>query len=123
VQGVLKRAFVVRELFPFPLEPGPEGTYWAAETEQRSAAVNRKTYGGRNRTEAGAAAQAILMTSPEPSGGAVTATSFERTLSDPREPVLPVFADVSMNAYPTIPLEHPKPEMEPSAKPFEMKST
>ena len=50
------------DLFTFLLQPGLEGTNWAAETELRYAVVNRKTCGGGNRTRAGATAQAILMT-------------------------------------------------------------
>jgi transposase len=50
------------DLFRFLLQPGLEGTNWAAETELRYAVINRKTCGSGNRTEAGAAAQAILMT-------------------------------------------------------------
>lgn len=50
------------DLFRFLLQPGLEGTSWAAVTELRYAVVNRKTCGGGNRTEAGAVAQAILIT-------------------------------------------------------------
>lgn len=50
------------DLFTFLLQPGLEGTNWAAETELRYAVVNRKTCGGGNRTRAGATVQAILMT-------------------------------------------------------------
>jgi transposase len=48
------------DLFTFLTEPGLDATNWRAEQAIRPAVVNRKVWGG-NRTWAGAAAQAILM--------------------------------------------------------------
>jgi transposase len=48
------------DLFTFLAEPGLDATNWRAEQAIRPAVVNRKVWGG-NRTWAGAAAQAILM--------------------------------------------------------------
>jgi transposase len=48
------------DLFTFLREPGLDATNWRAEQAIRPAVVNRKVWGG-NRTWAGAAAQAILM--------------------------------------------------------------
>ena len=50
-----------RQLFTFLRRPGVDATNHQAERAIRPAVVNRKVWGG-NRTEAGAAAQAILMT-------------------------------------------------------------
>jgi transposase len=50
----------VSELFTFLRHKGIDATNWRAEQALRPAVVNRKVWGG-NRTEAGAAAQAILM--------------------------------------------------------------
>jgi transposase len=49
------------QLFTFLRHPGIDATNWRAEQAIRPAVVNRKVWGG-NRTEAGAAAQSILMT-------------------------------------------------------------
>lgn len=49
------------ELFAFVTDPSIEPTNWLAEQAIRPAVVNRKVWGG-NRTEAGAAAQGVLMT-------------------------------------------------------------
>ena len=46
--------------FMFLLEPRLPATNWPAEQATRPAVVNRKVWGG-NRTEAGAQAQAVLM--------------------------------------------------------------
>lgn len=48
------------DLFTFLAEPGVDATNWRAEQAIRPAVVNRKVWGG-NRTWAGAAAQAVLM--------------------------------------------------------------
>jgi transposase len=48
------------DLFTFLAEPGLDATNWRAEQAIRPAVVNRKVWGG-NRTWAGAAAQAVLM--------------------------------------------------------------
>ena len=48
-------------LFTFLDDPAIDATNWRGETAIRPAVVNRKVWGG-NRTESGAAAQAILMT-------------------------------------------------------------
>jgi transposase len=48
------------DLFTFLAEPGVDATNWRAEQAIRPAVVNRKVWGG-NRTWAGAAAQATLM--------------------------------------------------------------
>jgi len=48
------------DLFTFLEEPGLDATNWRAEQAIRPAVVNRKVWGG-NRTWAGAAAQAVLM--------------------------------------------------------------
>ena len=48
------------DLFTFLHEPGVDATNWRAEQAIRPAVVNRKVWGG-NRTWAGAAAQAVLM--------------------------------------------------------------
>ena len=50
-----------RQLFTFLRHPGVDATNHQAERAIRPAVVNRKVWGG-NRTEAGATAQAILMT-------------------------------------------------------------
>jgi len=49
------------QLFTFLRHKGIDATNWRAEQALRPAVVNRKVWGG-NRTEAGAAAQSILMT-------------------------------------------------------------
>lgn len=49
------------QLFTFLRREGIEATNWRAEGALRPAVVNRKVFGG-NRTDAGAAAQSILMT-------------------------------------------------------------
>jgi len=49
------------ELFAFVTDPLIEPTNWPAEQAIRPAVVNRKVWGG-NRTDAGAAAQGVLMT-------------------------------------------------------------
>jgi transposase len=46
--------------FPFVTDPEIEATNWQAEQAMRPAVVNRKVWGG-NRTQAGAAAQGVLM--------------------------------------------------------------
>lgn len=48
-------------LFTFLSTPGLDATNWRAEQAMRAGVVNRKVWGG-NRTEAGAHAQAVLMT-------------------------------------------------------------
>jgi transposase len=48
------------QLFTFLRRPGTDATNWQAEQAIRPAVVNRKVWGG-NRTEAGATAQAVLM--------------------------------------------------------------
>ena len=48
------------DLFTFLAAPGVDATNWRAEQALRPAVVNRKVWGG-NRTWAGAAAQAVLM--------------------------------------------------------------
>jgi transposase len=50
-----------RHLFTFLTTPGLDATNWRAEQAMRAGVVNRKVWGG-NRTEAGASAQAVLMT-------------------------------------------------------------
>lgn len=50
----------VQDLFTFLRHPGADATNWRGEQAIRPAVVNRKVWGG-NRTEAGAAAQSILM--------------------------------------------------------------
>jgi transposase len=50
-----------QQLFTFLKVPGLDATNWRAEQAIRPAAVNRKVWGG-NRTEAGAHAQSVLLT-------------------------------------------------------------